>query len=28
MDAFYDAFDVSESDALFLEPERRVRIWS
>ncbi|HET6732690.1 M13 family metallopeptidase [Mycobacterium sp.] len=28
MDAFYDAFDVSESDALFLEPERRVRIWN
>jgi putative endopeptidase len=28
MDAFYDAFDVSESDALYLEPQRRVRIWS
>ncbi|MCT7658917.1 M13 family metallopeptidase [Mycobacterium deserti] len=28
MDAFYEAFDVSESDALYLEPERRVRIWS
>ncbi|AFM14998.1 endothelin-converting enzyme [Mycolicibacterium chubuense NBB4] len=28
MDAFYDAFEVSESDELFLEPERRVRIWN
>ncbi|MEZ0355987.1 M13 family metallopeptidase [Mycobacterium sp. SA01] len=28
MDAFYDAFDVSEDDELYLEPERRVRIWS
>ncbi|MCZ8379842.1 M13 family metallopeptidase [Mycobacterium sp. CPCC 205372] len=28
MDAFYEAFDVSENDALYLEPERRVRIWS
>jgi putative endopeptidase len=28
MDAFYDAFDVSESDALYLEPQRRVRIWN
>ncbi|HWT48579.1 MAG TPA: M13 family metallopeptidase [Mycobacterium sp.] len=28
MDAFYDAFDVAEGDALFLEPNRRVRIWN
>ncbi|PND56863.1 peptidase M13 [Mycobacterium sp. ENV421] len=28
MDAFYEAFDVSEDDELYLEPERRVRIWS
>jgi neprilysin/putative endopeptidase len=28
MDAFYDAFDVTEADALYLEPERRVRIWN
>lgn len=28
IDAFYDAFDVEESDALYLEPERRVRIWN
>ncbi|MCV7172988.1 M13 family metallopeptidase [Mycobacterium manitobense] len=28
MDAFYEAFDVSENDALYLEPERRVRIWN
>jgi putative endopeptidase len=28
IDAFYDAFDVSEDDELYLEPERRVRIWS
>lgn len=28
MDAFYDAFDVTEDDALYLEPERRVRIWN
>ncbi|OBG60215.1 M13 family metallopeptidase [Mycobacterium sp. E3339] len=28
MDAFYDAFDVGESDALFLEKQRRVRIWN
>ena len=28
MDAFYDAFEVSESDALYLEPQRRVRIWN
>jgi putative endopeptidase len=28
VDAFYDAFDVAEDDALFLEPQRRVRIWS
>ncbi|KKC03468.1 M13 family metallopeptidase [Mycobacterium nebraskense] len=28
MDAFYEAFDVAEDDALFLEPRRRVRIWN
>lgn len=28
MDAFYDAFDVAESDALFLDPSRRVKIWN
>jgi putative endopeptidase len=28
IDAFYDAFDVTESDALYLEPEQRVRIWN
>jgi len=28
VDAFYDAFDVAENDALFLEPQRRVRIWN
>ena len=28
IDAFYDAFEVSESDELYLDPQRRVRIWS
>ena len=28
MDAFYEAFEVSKDDELYLEPERRVRIWS
>ncbi|OBF60023.1 peptidase M13 [Mycobacterium sp. 852002-50816_SCH5313054-b] len=28
MDAFYDAFDVTEGDALYLEPRSRVRIWN
>ena len=28
VDAFYDAFDVAEDDALFLEPQGRVRIWN
>jgi len=28
VDAFYEAFDVAEDDALFLEPQRRVRIWN
>ncbi|CAN5254671.1 M13 family metallopeptidase [soil metagenome] len=28
MDAFYDAFEVSVDDELFLEPDQRVRIWS
>ena len=27
MDAWYDAFDVKEGDALYLPPEERVRIW-
>jgi putative endopeptidase len=27
MDAWYDAFGVTEDDALWLEPENRVRIW-
>jgi putative endopeptidase len=28
IDAFYDAFDVTDTDALYLEPSRRVRIWN
>jgi putative endopeptidase len=28
LDAYYDAFDVSESDGLYLEPQHRVRIWN
>jgi putative endopeptidase len=28
IDAFYDAFDVTESDALYLDPALRVRIWN
>lgn len=28
IDAFHEAFDVSEDDALYLEPSQRVRIWS
>ena len=28
IDAFYDAFDVDESDALYLDPASRVRIWN
>lgn len=28
MDAFYEAFDVSEDDELYLAPEHRVRIWN
>ncbi len=28
MDAFYETFEVSEDDALYLEPDRRVRIWN
>jgi putative endopeptidase len=28
LDAYYDAFDVSEADGLYLEPQRRVRIWN
>ena len=28
IDVFYDAFDVSDDDELYLAPERRVRIWN
>lgn len=28
LDAFYEEFDVSEDDALYLEPQQRVRIWN
>lgn len=28
MDAFYDAFGVGDDDELYLEPQRRVRIWN
>ncbi|MCV7099675.1 M13 family metallopeptidase [Mycobacterium palustre] len=28
VDAFYDAFGVAEGDALYLTPQRRVRIWN
>jgi len=28
IDAFYEAFDVSADDALYLDPQLRVRIWS
>ncbi|MDT5055352.1 MAG: putative endopeptidase [Mycobacterium sp.] len=28
LEAFYDAFEVSESDELYLDPQRRVRIWN
>jgi putative endopeptidase len=28
LDAFYEAFEVAKDDALFLEPQRRVRIWN
>ncbi|BCQ11071.1 zinc metalloprotease [Mycobacterium heckeshornense] len=28
IDAFYDAFGVTESDALYLKPQQRVRIWN
>jgi putative endopeptidase len=28
MDAFYEAFDVAEDDDLYLDPQRRVRIWN
>ncbi|MCX2713038.1 M13 family metallopeptidase [Mycolicibacterium sp. J2] len=28
IDAFYDAFGVTESDELYLEPDQRVRIWN
>ncbi len=28
VDAFYQAFDVAQSDALYLDPARRVRIWN
>jgi putative endopeptidase len=28
IDAFYEAFEVSDDDQLYLEPQRRVRIWN
>ncbi|MEZ0365628.1 M13 family metallopeptidase [Mycobacterium sp. pUA109] len=28
VDAFYEAFEVAEADGLYLEPDRRVRIWN
>ena len=28
IDAFYDAFEVSTADELYLDPQRRVRIWN
>jgi putative endopeptidase len=28
LDAYYEAFEVSESDGLYLEPQHRVRIWN
>ena len=28
LDVFYDAFEVSEKDGLYLDPQRRVRIWN
>jgi putative endopeptidase len=28
VDAFYEAFDVAEADALYLQPKSRVRIWN
>ena len=27
IDAFYEAFDIKEGDPMYLEPEKRVRIW-
>ena len=27
VDAIYKAFDIKEGDAMYLEPEKRVRIW-
>lgn len=27
IDAFYDAFNIKESDSIYLEPEKRVKIW-
>ena len=27
VDAFYDAFEITEEDAMFLEEKERVRIW-
>ena len=28
IDSFYEAFEVSDDDALYLDPQRRVRIWN
>ena len=27
MDTFYEAFDIKEGDKMFLEPDKRVKIW-
>jgi putative endopeptidase len=27
VDAFYEAFDIKEGDAMYVAPEDRVRIW-
>jgi putative endopeptidase len=27
IDSFYEAFDIKETDNMYLEPEKRVRIW-
>jgi putative endopeptidase len=27
MDAFYDAFDIKKGDGMYIESEKRVKIW-
>jgi len=27
IDSFYEAFNIKETDSMYLEPEKRVRIW-